>query len=175
MAYPHIRVVERPKHCVPEGISMHNTLNITRRTLSHRRKKFTISRGSKTEVAVAVCAISNGSRQGRGECVPYALAARVSGKRKRPDRGRPLRYRAERRATRQDIQNLMPAGAAVMQRKADCAYGDSKQSTGKALPICLVCRHAPSKRQSPFRWHARNGGISRKVAHYPLYQGENGR
>src|SRR5690606_15476526 len=68
---PHIRVAERPKYCVPEGISMHNTLNITVERYPIAGK-FTISRGSKTEAAVVVCAISNGSHQGRGECVPYA-------------------------------------------------------------------------------------------------------
>lgn len=33
---------------------------------------FTISRGAKTEAAVIVVEISDGSRRGRGECVPYA-------------------------------------------------------------------------------------------------------
>jgi L-Ala-D/L-Glu epimerase len=32
---------------------------------------FTISRGSKTEAEVVVCAVSDGNSTGRGECVPY--------------------------------------------------------------------------------------------------------
>src|SRR5258705_8294285 len=33
---------------------------------------FTISRGAKTEAAVVVAELSDGTRRGRGECVPYA-------------------------------------------------------------------------------------------------------
>ena len=33
---------------------------------------FTISRGSKTEAAIVLCTLSDGTVTGRGECVPYA-------------------------------------------------------------------------------------------------------
>ena len=81
---------------------------------------FTISRGSKTSCETVVAEISDGAFIGRGECVPYArydesvesvLAeiAAVSGA-------------IAEGASRADLQNLMPAGAA--RNAVDCAMWD---------------------------------------------------
>ncbi len=173
---PHIRVVERPKYCVPEGISMHNTLNITVERYPIAGK-FTISRGSKTEAAVVVCAISNGSRQGRGECVPYArygesiesVSAQIEAVRSAIEK---------RRATRQDIQNLMPAGAA--RNAVDCALWDleAKQS-GKSVADMLGMPPRPLETAITVSLGTPSemAESAAKVAHYPLIKvkmgGEN--
>lgn len=152
---------------------MHNTLNITVERYPIAGK-FTISRGSKTEAAVVVCAISNGSRQGRGECVPYArygesiesVSAQIEA----------VRSAIENGATRQDIQNLMPAGAA--RNAVDCALWDleAKQS-GKSVADMLGMPPPPPRNGNHrFARHAfRNGGISGKSRPLSSYQGENGR
>lgn len=96
--------------------------------------KFTISRGSKTEAAVVVCTISNGLYVGRGECVPYArygesiesVVAAIEA----------IRAKIENGANRQDIQSLMPAGAA--RNAVDCAYWDMEaKSQGKRVAELL--------------------------------------
>jgi L-alanine-DL-glutamate epimerase-like enolase superfamily enzyme len=145
---------------------MHNTLNITVERYPIAGK-FTISRGSKTEAAVVVCAISNGSHQGRGECVPYArygesiesVSAQIEAARSAIENG----------ATRQDIQSLMPAGAA--RNAVDCALWDleAKQS-GKSVADILGILPRPLETAitvslgTPFEM----AESAAKVAHYPL-------
>ncbi len=61
---------------------------------------FRISRGSKTEAAVIVAEISDGSASGRGECVPYA------------------RYGESLESVGREIERLAPAFANGMNREA---------------------------------------------------------
>jgi len=81
---------------------------------------FTISRGAKTEAVVVVAEIGDGSRTGRGECVPYArygetpegaLAAILA-----------MQGRLSGGLDRQVLQSAMPAGAA--RNALDCALLD---------------------------------------------------
>ena len=81
---------------------------------------FTISRGSRTEAIVAVAAIEENDRTGRGECVPYArfgetvegVAAQIEGMAEAISLG----------ATRSDLLTFLPAGAA--RNALDCALWD---------------------------------------------------
>lgn len=82
--------------------------------------RFVISRGAKVEAAVVVATVHDAKGRGRGECVPYArygesveavraaLAAMAE----------PLRQGL----TREDLQELMPPGAA--RNALDCALWD---------------------------------------------------
>ncbi len=81
---------------------------------------FTIARGSKTEAVVVVVAISAGGHTGRGECVPYARYGETV-------EGVVAAIEAQRAAieaglTRQELQDLVPAGAA--RNAVDCALWD---------------------------------------------------
>jgi len=81
---------------------------------------FTISRGTKTEAVVVVAELSDGTRRGRGESVPYARYGET------PD-GIVAEIEAMRPALRRglgcaDLQSAMPAGAA--RNALDCAYWD---------------------------------------------------
>ena len=77
---------------------------------------FTISRGSKTEAAVLTVTVEDGGAVGRGECVPYArygeslesVAAQIEA--------------LPRDFTREELQHLLPAGAA--RNAVDCALWD---------------------------------------------------
>ncbi len=81
---------------------------------------FTISRETRTEAAVIVCTIAEGSMAGRGECVPYrhygetldSVAAQIE----------TARAAVERGAEREELQSLLPAGAA--RNALDCALWD---------------------------------------------------
>ncbi len=81
---------------------------------------FTISRGSKTEAVVVVAELNDGTRRGRGECVPYArygetpdgIVAAIEALR------RPLGKGLARAA----LQGAMPFGAA--RNALDCAHWD---------------------------------------------------
>jgi L-alanine-DL-glutamate epimerase-like enolase superfamily enzyme len=81
---------------------------------------FSISRGAKTEAAVVVAEISDGSHVGRGECVPYArygetveqVAAAIEY----------LRPALARGLDRAALQQTLPAGAA--RNALDCAFWD---------------------------------------------------
>jgi len=154
---------------------MHNTLNITVERYPIAGK-FTISRGSKTEAAVVVCAISNGSHQGRGECVPYtrygesieSVSAQIEAARSAFENG----------ATRQDIQTLMPAGAA--RNAVDCALWDleAKQS-GKSVAdiLGILPRPLETAITVSLGTPSEMAESAAKVAHYPLIKvkmgGEN--
>ena len=81
---------------------------------------FTISRGAKTEAAVVVAELSDGTHRGRGECVPYArygetvesVIAAIEAM--RPEIARGL--------DRAGLQQAMAAGAA--RNALDCALWD---------------------------------------------------
>jgi len=81
---------------------------------------FAISRGVKTEAAVVVAELSDGTHTGRGECVPYArygetvegVAAAIAG----------LRPALAGGLDRAALQRALPAGAA--RNALDCAFWD---------------------------------------------------
>jgi L-Ala-D/L-Glu epimerase len=90
--------------------------------------KFTISRGAKTEAAVVVATISDGTFSGRGECVPYprygenvkGVLATVAS----------LTPRLKEGLTRGELQEALPPGAA--RNAVDCALWDlSCKRSGK--------------------------------------------
>ncbi|NNM71895.1 N-acetyl-D-Glu racemase DgcA [Enterovirga aerilata] len=82
--------------------------------------RFTIARGSRTEIAVVTATISEGDARGRGECVPYSrygetvesVCALIEG----------LRGRIEAGLGRAELQTALPAGAA--RNAVDCALWD---------------------------------------------------
>ncbi|MEO5322693.1 dipeptide epimerase [Mesorhizobium sp. CC13] len=86
---------------------------------------FTISRGSKTEADVITCTIAESGRLGRGECVPYkrygetmeSVRAAIELARRAIEAG----------ASRADLLELMPAGAA--RNAVDCALWDLEAKT----------------------------------------------
>ncbi|MEM7214043.1 MAG: N-acetyl-D-Glu racemase DgcA [Pseudomonadota bacterium] len=83
---------------------------------------FTISRGTKTHAQVVRVEVSDGEKSGQGECVPYArygesvesVTAQIA--------------ELPQDVTREDLQEIMPAGAA--RNAVDCALWDleAKQS-----------------------------------------------
>ena len=81
---------------------------------------FTISRGSRTHANVVVVELQQGEHTGRGECVPYArydesiesVIAELAA----------LKDKIVAGLTRQEMQSLLPAGAA--RNALDCAYWD---------------------------------------------------
>ena len=100
---------------------------------------FTISRGSKTEAEVIVCAVSQDSRIGRGECVPYrrygetmdSVAAAIEGARAAIEAG----------CDRAALLGLLPAGAA--RNALDCALWDLEAKLSGASVASRVCAAAP--------------------------------
>jgi len=110
---------------------------------------FTISRGSKTEAAVVVAELSDGTNRGRAECVPYAryaesiesVVAAIEGMRDRVAGG----------LDRVALQDAMPPGAA--RNALDCAFWDLEakragrpvhQLLGLAAPQSLVTAYTIS-------------------------------
>jgi len=91
---------------------------------------FTISRGSRTHANVVVVELQQGGHTGRGECVPYArydesiesVIAELAA----------LKDKIAAGLTREEMQTLLPAGAA--RNALDCAYWDlaCKQSGHQA-------------------------------------------
>lgn len=81
---------------------------------------FTISRGSRTHANVVVVELQQGEHTGRGECVPYArydesiesVIAELAA----------LEDKIVAGLTRQEMQSLLPSGAA--RNALDCAYWD---------------------------------------------------
>ncbi|MGE0749653.1 MAG: N-acetyl-D-Glu racemase DgcA [Variibacter sp.] len=81
---------------------------------------FTIARGSRTHATVVVAELSDGTRTGRGECVPYSrygetpegVAAALNA----------LRDQIAQGLDREALQAAMPAGAA--RNALDCAFWD---------------------------------------------------
>ncbi len=154
---------------------MHNTLKIIQERYPIAGK-FTISRGSKTEAAVVVCAIGDGVHTGRGECVPYArygetiesVSAQIEAARTAIENG----------ANRQDIQKLMPAGAA--RNAVDCALWDLEaRQSGKRVADMLGAPVRPLETAITVSLGtpAEMAESTAKVAHYPLIKvkmgGEN--
>jgi L-alanine-DL-glutamate epimerase-like enolase superfamily enzyme len=145
---------------------MHNSLKII-----HERYpiagKFTISRGSKTEAAVIVCEIGHNGLLGRGECVPYARYGEsiesVS------EQIEAVRSAIESGATRQDIQTLMPAGAA--RNAVDCAMLDLEAKlSGKSVADTLGAptRALETAITVSLGTPEEMAESTAKVAHYPL-------
>jgi L-alanine-DL-glutamate epimerase-like enolase superfamily enzyme len=82
--------------------------------------RFTIARGSRTEIVVVTATVTAGGATGRGECVPYArygetvesVTGLIEG----------LRGRIETGLGRDELQGALPAGAA--RNAVDCALWD---------------------------------------------------
>jgi L-alanine-DL-glutamate epimerase-like enolase superfamily enzyme len=109
---------------VPKGL-----LSIdTREEIWPLKEPFRISRGSRTEARVVVVTVSDGEHIGRGECVPLArynqsiasVLAQIES------------VKSEKNFNRQDLQELMPAGAA--RNALDCALWDLEaKASGKCV------------------------------------------
>jgi L-alanine-DL-glutamate epimerase-like enolase superfamily enzyme len=81
---------------------------------------FAISRGAKTEAAVVVAELSDGTVRGRGECVPYThYGETIEGVMAALEA---MRARCQQGLDRATLQNAMPAGAA--RNALDCALWD---------------------------------------------------
>lgn len=89
--------------------------------------KFTIARGSKTEAAVVVVEISDGTYKGRGECVPYARYKESIDS--VVEQILKVKEKLEGNLQRLELQNVLAAGAA--RNAIDCALWDleAKQSS----------------------------------------------
>ena len=104
---------------------------------------FVISRGSKTEAEVVVAEVVEGDHRGRGEAVPYArygeatadVLAQIES----------VRERIEAGAGREELQRLLPPGAA--RNALDCALGDleAKQAGVRAWTLAGLKRLDPVK------------------------------
>src|SRR3989344_5901955 len=94
------------------------------------RGKFAISRGSKTEAKVIVATIRDGAHQGRGECVPYSrYGETIESVQKQIATAKSA---IESGLVRDDLQNLLPAGAA--RNALDCALWDLEAKlSGKTI------------------------------------------
>jgi L-Ala-D/L-Glu epimerase len=102
---------------------------------------FTISRGAKTEAAVVVAELSDGTHRGRGECVPYArygetvdsVIAAIEGMRSAIAGG----------LDRMGLQQAMAAGAA--RNALDCAFWDleAKRSGRRAHELAGIAAPRP--------------------------------
>src|SRR5215468_638440 len=92
--------------------------------------RFTISRGAKTEAAVVVAELADGSAIGRGECVPYArYGETIDGVAEAIEA---MRSALARGLDRVALQDAMPAGAA--RNALDCALWDfSAKRSGKPV------------------------------------------
>jgi L-Ala-D/L-Glu epimerase len=140
---------------------------------------FTISRGSKTEAAVVVAELSEGTHRGRGECVPYArygetpdgIVAAIEAV--RPALGRGL--------DREALQAAMPAGAA--RNALDCAYWDvnarkagcrAYQLAGLAAPTPCVTAYTISLAAPEAMAEAAASAASRPLLKVKLGAAEGG-
>ncbi|HHZ07861.1 MAG TPA: dipeptide epimerase [Rhizobiales bacterium] len=100
---------------------------------------FTISRGSKTEAEVVTCTVTEGTRAGRGECVPYRrYGETVEGVLAAIDAIAP---RIAAGMTREELRRTMPAGAA--RNAVDCALWDLEAKVSATPAWRLVCAGAP--------------------------------
>ncbi len=105
------------------------------------RGSFTISRGSKQEAMVVVASVSDGLNTGRGECVPYArYGESVKGVAGAIEACRP---KIEGGLSRDDLQALLPAGAA--RNALDCALWDleAKRSGQSAARLARLAAPHP--------------------------------
>jgi L-Ala-D/L-Glu epimerase len=105
------------------------------------RETFTIARGSKTHAHVVSVTVRDGPHQGQGECVPYARYGEsldsVLGEIEH------TRSAIEAGATRQELQSLLPPGAA--RNAMDCALWDleAKQAGTRAWALEGLAAPAP--------------------------------
>ena len=105
-------------------------------------KPFSIARGTKTESVVVTATLTVGAHRGRGECVPYgrygetvdSVLAQVEG----------VRASIESGATRENLQRLLPAGAA--RNALDCALWDleAKRLDIRAFSLAGLHRLTPA-------------------------------
>lgn len=101
---------------------------------------FTISRGAKTEAAVIVAELSDGTHTGRGECVPYARYGESL-----ESVGREIERLAAEIAggmDREALQKTLPAGAA--RNAIDCALWDLEAKHAGTPVAALAHLPAPS-------------------------------
>ena len=88
--------------------------------------RFTISRGAKTEAAVVVAELTDGTATGRGECVPYArYGETIEGVAEAIEAMRSALARGLDHAA---LQDALPAGAA--RNALDCALWDFSAKRG---------------------------------------------
>ncbi|MBX3524399.1 MAG: dipeptide epimerase [Xanthobacteraceae bacterium] len=102
---------------------------------------FTISRGAKTEAAVIVAEISDGTHAGLGECVPYARYGESL-----ESVGRQIEQLAAGIADgmdRETLQTVLPAGAA--RNALDCALWDleAKRAGAAVASLAGIATPAP--------------------------------
>lgn len=97
------------------------------------RGTFTISRSSRTHVQVVLVELHDGRFTGRGECVPYAHYGESVEEVCRQIEG--LRPTIEQGLSRQNLQSLLPGGAA--RNALDCALWDleAKQAGKRAWEL----------------------------------------
>lgn len=103
--------------------------------------QFTISRGAKREAEVLVATLSDATTRGRGECVPYArYGETLQGVRAAMLN---LQDRLADGLTRQELQKVVPAGAA--RNALDCAFWDyeAKSSGTRAAELAGVAPLRP--------------------------------
>lgn len=95
---------------------------------------FTIARGSRTEAVVVVAHITENGVTGRGECVPYSrYGESIDSVIAAIDQARPA---IEAGAGRQELLNIMPAGAA--RNALDCALWDLEAKLSGAPAYVLA-------------------------------------
>ena len=98
--------------------------------------RFTISRGSKTQVDVVVVELSDGEHTGRGECVPYARYGETIDS--VIELAMSLEDDVKNGLDREGLQSKLPSGAA--RNALDCAYWDleSKQKNTRAWDVADI-------------------------------------
>jgi len=109
------------------------------------RGTFAISRGTKTEAEVIVATLTAGEFKGRGECVPYRRHSEtVEGVQSQIES---VRLAIEKSVTREELQNLLPAGAA--RNALDCALWDL-ECKQKGKTIWEILDISPLPKQTAF-------------------------
>jgi L-alanine-DL-glutamate epimerase-like enolase superfamily enzyme len=100
---------------------------------------FTISRGAKTEAAVVVAELDDGTHRGRGECVPYQRYGETPEAALKALHG--LSDAVAGGLDRQALQAALPAGAA--RNALDCAFIDLQAKRAGVRAWQLLGRPAP--------------------------------
>lgn len=105
------------------------------------RQTFRIARGAKTEALVVVVKVENGGHAGRGESVPYARYGETVDSAMAQIES--VRAAVESGVSRQELQTLLPAGAA--RNAVDCALIDleAKQTGRPAFELLGLPAPAP--------------------------------
>jgi len=107
---------------------------------------FRISRSSLTEITVVTVTIRDGEFTGQGECRPYprydetpeSVTAQIKN----------IRHNIEKGISPEDLQDIMPAGAA--RNAVDCALWDLKAKQSKSSISDLLNISAPQARQTAY-------------------------